>query len=88
MAMREYRDPKITPFIPGRGRIMVVPRSEAPEVGEVVLVEFDGFLGGGTKLVEKRCVALELSTARSDVGVVLRDPDFPDPVIWDEWENT
>lgn len=62
---------------------MIVPKPEAPEIEEVILVEFDGFLHGGTELVEKRVVALELAESSKDVGVVLRDPDFPDPVWWD-----
>jgi hypothetical protein len=38
--MRRYDNPKITPFIPGRGRIMEVPRGEEPAMYEVVLVKF------------------------------------------------
>lgn len=77
--MRRYDNPEITPFIPGRGRVMVVPKGEEPDMYEVVLVKFED------RFVPKRVVGLEMTSGGCRlVGVVLRDPDFPDPVVWEE----
>ena len=89
--MRRYDNPKITPFIPGRGRIMEVPRGEEPAMYEVVLVGFPqpevetDVVKNVTRFVPKRVVALEMASGGcKTVGVVLRDPDFPDPTVWEE----
>lgn len=38
-----------------------------------------------TRFVPKRVVALEMASGGcKTVGVVLRDPDFPDPAVWEE----
>jgi hypothetical protein len=82
--MRRYDDPKITPFIPGRGRIMEVPRGEEPAMYEVVLVKFPSE-HDPDRSIPKRVVALEMASGGcKTVGVVLRDPDFPDPTVWEE----
>lgn len=87
--MRWHDNPKITPFIPGRGRIMEVPRGEEPAMYEVVLVGFPqpgletDTIKNVTRFVPKRVVALEMASGGcKTVGVVLRDPDFPDPTMW------
>lgn len=94
-AMRRYDNPKITPFIPGRGWIMEVARGEEPAMYEVVLVGFPqpgvetDTIKNVTRSIPKRVVALEMASGGcKTVGVVLRDPDFPDPTMWEEPPNT
>jgi len=89
--MRRYDNPKITPFIPGRGLVMEVPRGEEPAMYEVVLVGFPqpevgtDVVKNVTRFLPKRVVALEMASGGcKTVGVVLRDPDFPDPTVWEE----
>ena len=74
--MKTYRNPDVTPFIPGRGRILTVPRGEEPTLGEIILVNFDG------DFVQKRVVGLEFGTNHKTVGVIIRDLDFPNPNFW------
>lgn len=71
-----YRNPDVTPFIPGRGRILTVPKGEEPTLGEIIQVDFEG------SLVQKRVVGLEFGTNHKTVGVIIRDLDFPDPNFW------
>jgi hypothetical protein len=78
--MKTYPNPIISNFIPGRGRILTLPKGEEPSIYEIVLVEFDG------SLAQKRVVGLECGTSIKTVGVVLRDLDFPDPNFWLETE--
>lgn len=74
--MRCYRNPDITPFIPGRGRVLTVNKGDEPGIHEIIWVEFDG------KLVQKRVVGIECGSTSETVGLILRDPDFPDPNYW------
>jgi|TARA_B100001094_G_C18196186_1_gene811219 hypothetical protein len=74
--MRCYRDPDITPFIPGRGRVLTVKKGNEPRIHEIIWVEFDG------KLVQKRVVGIECGLTIETVGLILRDLDFPDPTYW------
>lgn len=76
--MKTYSNPIISNFIPGRGRILILPKGEEPSIYEIILVNFDGIL------VQKRVVGLECGTSSKTVGVILRDLDFPDPKFWEE----
>lgn len=75
-AIKTYLNPNISQFIPGRGRVLIVPKGEEPSIYEIVLVDFDG------TLVQKRVIGLEGGTSQRTVGVILRDLDFPDPNFW------
>lgn len=74
--IKTYLNPNISQFIPGRGRVLLVPKGEEPSIYEIVLVDFDG------TLVQKRVIGLEGGTSQRTVGVILRDLDFPDPNFW------
>ena len=76
IAIKTYLNPDISSFIPGRGRILTVPRGEEPSIYEIILVNFDG------NLVQKRVIGLESGTNHKTVGVIIRDLDFPDPNFW------
>ena len=76
--IKTYLNPDISSFIPGRGRILTVPRGEEPSMYEIIMVNFDG------NLVQKRVIALEGGTNHKTVGVIIRDLDFPDPNFWRE----
>jgi hypothetical protein len=76
--MKTYSNPIISNFIPGRGRILILPKGEEPSIYEIILVNFDGIL------VQKRVLGIECGTSLKTVGVILRDLDFPDPKFWEE----
>lgn len=75
-AIKTYINPNISQFIPGRGRVLIVPKGEEPSIYEIILVDFDG------SLVQKRVIGLEVGTNHKTVGVIIRDLDFPDPNFW------
>ncbi len=65
--LKRYIGFPMTPFIPGRGRIMYLGDSDdLPGVGEIIMVESDG------EMLAKQVVDLEAST-NGKVGIALRD---------------
>ena len=76
--MKTYLNPNLNSFIPGRGRVLIVPKGEEPSMHEIILVDFDG------TLAQKRVVGLACSTTQKTVGVILRDLDFPSPEYWED----